>query len=201
MNVLDIVLISVLVLATARGLAKGMIREVVSVGSIWLGIFLATRYHYAVEPYLAIHITNPMSVQAASYLVVFLATVAACWIAAKVLRDTMKVTLTSWIDHAAGAALGLAEGALVCLVALFMLSTFLPDAKFYRQSTLAPLAEPHLTLVTDVLPDAVRRSMQEGGFSSPGPELPKLPDLSTLTGTKTKPAPAAPAEPAERPAP
>lgn len=200
MNVLDIVIISVLVLATARGLARGMLREVVSVGSIWLGIFLATRYHYAVEPYLAIHIANPMSVQAASYLVVFLATVAACWIVAKILRDTMKVTLTSWIDHAAGAGLGLAEGALVCMVTLLMLSTFLPDAKFYRQSTLAPLAAPHLNLISDILPDAVRRSMQDGGFTPPGEMLPALPDISTLVPV-TQPAPAAQPEAPAKPAP
>lgn len=185
MNALDIVFLSILVLATARGLSRGMLREVASVSFIALGIFLARRYHSDLEPYLASYLPAPMTTRAVSYLIVFFVTLTVCWLLAKKLRDTIKFTFSNRIDRVAGTLLGLAEGTLICMIPLLMLATFLPNAQFYRQSTLAHLAKPYLGLVIDALPDAVRHSIREGGFTPPGEELPELPDFSPIPGSST----------------
>ena len=168
MNVLDIILIAAVVLFAARGLMRGILKEVVSLGSILLGILLASKLHHTIEPYLAIHIEDPGSVQAASYLVVFLAAVGATWLVAKVVRDVFKFELKGWIDHALGAAFGMTEGALLSCIALLMLGTFMPRAAFLQESTLAPRAEPVLRLLSDFMPQSLRQSMEEAGFTPLG---------------------------------
>ncbi|MBU1249149.1 MAG: CvpA family protein, partial [Proteobacteria bacterium] len=86
MNIFDIILIAILVLATARGLFKGFVRELVSLGSIALGVFVASRFHDLLTPYLAQYMRNETSAMAASYLVLFLGTVFGAWILAKMFR-------------------------------------------------------------------------------------------------------------------
>ncbi len=168
MNVLDIILIAVMVLFAARGLMRGILKEAVSLGSILLGIFLASKLHHTIEPYLAIHIEDPGSVQAASYLVIFLLAVGLIWLLAKVVRDVFKFELTGWIDHALGAAFGLVEGAILSCIALLMLGTFMPQAAFLQESQLAPRAEPVLRLLSDFMPESLRQTMEEAGFTPPG---------------------------------
>lgn len=183
MNVLDIILIAAMVLFTARGLLRGIVKEFVSLGSVLLGILLASKLHHTIEPYLAIHIENPVSVQAAAYLVIFLATVGVVWLLAKVVRDVFKFELTGWIDHALGAAFGLAEGFLLSCVGLLMLATFLPQATFLRESTLAPRTEPVIRLLADFMPQSLIESMEEAGFTPPGQ------DEDTQEGNQTTNSP------------
>lgn len=167
MNFLDIAIIVVLILATIRGLSRGFVREAISLASLVLATLAAGRYHGLIAPHLAVYMKNSTSIAALSYLLTFLAVLAGCWLVALFLRNLLKVTLLGWLDHGAGAVLGLAEGVLACLVVLLLLNTFLPGMNTVRHSWLAPKAEPALRSLAGMAPGTWRNTLEERGIILP----------------------------------
>ncbi len=167
MNILDIVIIAILVLAVARGLFKGFVRELVSLGSIALGVFLASKFHGLLEPYLAQYLDGPSTVAAASYLAIFLGTVFGAWLLARLFNEMTEDSVAGGIDTILGGAFGFCEGVLISLVMVLMLGTFLPSADFYKNSTLTPRLAPAARLVAGFLPEAFTEAVTESGNQLP----------------------------------
>lgn len=167
MNFLDIALIAVLLLATIRGLSRGFVREAISLSALVLATLAAGRYHALIAPHLAVYMKNSTSIAAVSWLLAFLAVLAGCWLVALFLRNLLKVTLLGWLDHTAGAVLGLAEGGLICLVILLLLNTFLPGMDVVRRSSLAPAADPALRSLAGMAPETWRKTLEERGILLP----------------------------------
>jgi membrane protein required for colicin V production len=181
MNFLDVVIIAILILAAIRGLSKGFVREAISLASFSIATVAASRYHGILAPHLAVYMENTTSIAAVSYLITFLAVLVGCWLLALFLRNLLRVAVLGWLDGAAGAALGLAEGALVCLVLLLCLNTFLPGMETVRKSKLAPHADPALRALAGVAPDTWRQTLEERGIALPK-QPPSLRDLLEKNG-------------------
>jgi len=176
MNILDIVIIAIAVLATARGLFKGLVRELVSLSSIALGIFLASRFHGLLEPYLTQYVGGETTTMAASYLIIFLGTVFLTWLLARLFREATDNSLAGNIDTALGGLFGFMEGVLISLVLVLMLGTFLSSADFYKNSTLTPRLLPTAALVADFLPQELVEAVNDSGNA-----LPKAPQTEETT--------------------
>ena len=167
MNFLDVIILAILVLAAIRGLSKGFVREGVSLASLSVATLAASRYHGILAPHLAVYMESNASIAALSYLLTFLAVLVGCWLLALFLRNLLKVAVLGWLDHTAGAALGLAEGALASLVLLLFLNTFLPGMEMVRKSRLAPHADPALRALAEMAPDTWRQTLEERGIALP----------------------------------
>lgn len=167
MNVLDIIIIAILVLAVARGLFKGLIRELVSLGSIALGVFLASRFHGLLEPYLAEYLDGATTAMAASYLTIFLGTVFGAWLLAKVFREMTDDSVAGGIDTVLGGVFGLCEGVLISLILVLMLGTFLSSSGFYKNSTLTPKLMPAAAFLADFLPEELNEAVEDSGHQIP----------------------------------
>ncbi len=167
MNYLDIVIVAVVVLAATRGLARGFVKEAVSLCALVLATLGAARYHGIVAPHLAVYMDNATTVTAVSYLLTFLAIMALAWLFALFLRNLLKITLLGWLDTLAGGVLGFAEGAILCLILLLLLSAFLPDLDVLRSSRLAPMADPAVKALARMTPDEVRAPLEERGIVLP----------------------------------
>lgn len=167
MNILDITIITILILATARGLFKGLFREFLSLGSIAVAIFLAYRCHGYLEPYLAQYLDGETTTMAASYLAIFLGTVLLAWLLGHLFKKATDESIAGNIDTALGGVLGFLEGVLVSLVLVLMLGTFLSSADFYKESSLTPRLIPATSLVADFLPKALVDAVKESGNELP----------------------------------
>lgn len=167
MNILDIILIAAMVLLTARGLVRGLFKEALSLGSLFIGIFVAMKFHHFLEPYIAVHLSNADTVRAASYLATFLITLALIWLIAKVVTDAIAPTPAGWINIALGGLFGLCEGLVLCTAALYVLLTFLPNTEMVKQSSLAPSFRPLVEMFAGQMPEGMRETIEDQGYEPP----------------------------------
>lgn len=171
MNILDIIIIALLVLATARGLFKGLVKELISLSSIALAIFMASRFSGLLQPYIAQYVDGETTTKAASYLAIFLGTVLLAWLIAKVFREATDDSIAGNIDTALGGLFGFCEGVLISLVIVLMLGTFLSSADFYKESSITPRLLPAAAMVADFLPQELVDAVKDSGN-----ELPEAPE-------------------------
>ena len=181
MNILDIVFIILLFFFLARGLMRGLLMELASIGGLLLGFYAANHYRTLALPLVRKVVDNPDHATLAAYVLVFLAVMAAVTIIVAVLRHVLKVSMLSWADHLLGGVLGFLKGALLSAIIVLVLTMAMPGAEFVQGS----LIRPHLTQVSDwmsrFLPEDLKDDYQQGrelllsGPPEPLP-LPELPD-------------------------
>ncbi len=173
MNSLDIIIIAIMVLVGFRGFCRGLIHEAVSLCSLLIGIFVASRLHVIFVPHLKVYIQSPGTVQALSYLITFLATMVALFLLVRFLKGVLKITMLTGVDKLAGAAFGCLEGLLFSLVVLLLMKAVMPNTALIKQSVFAKHTDPALVLLANFTPEPVRETLEEGGFALPKPlEMP-----------------------------
>jgi membrane protein required for colicin V production len=169
MNSLDIIIIAIVGLVGFRGYHRGLIKEAVSLSSVFVGLFVASHLHGVLVPHLKLYFANMGMVQALSYLLTFLATLVALWFLVRFLQDVLKVAMLTVVDKAAGAAFGAVEGLLLSLVLLLLLKAMLPGTLVVKQSAFAQKTDPALVLLANFTPAPIRETLEEGGFALPRP--------------------------------
>ncbi len=171
MNFLDITLIIITGIFLARGFFRGLVKEIISLVSIGLAYFMASRYHDLLSPHLKVYLSNESTIRALSYVLIFFGILIICWLLAKIIRQFLELALLGWLDRSAGAVFGAVEGGLLCLLLLLLLQSFLPNAQFIKESKIVPYAQPAVDKLADFTPDNVRTSLQERGIVLPSPEV------------------------------
>jgi len=141
MNFLDIILICIVVLFTARGFFRGLVQEILSLMAFVLAIFLASNFDHLLQPHLILYIDSEITVGALSYALIFFGTLLIVWLITRLIRTMLEISLLGWLDRTAGGVFGLVEGILVCLIGLMFLKTFAPEADILTESALAPQAQ------------------------------------------------------------
>lgn len=195
MNFLDILFIVVIALFTLRGFYRGLVREIISILSIFLAFTIASRYHHVLSPHLTVYINNEATVQSISYVLVFFGVLVICWAVARLLRELLEIALLGWLDRLAGLLFGMLEGGVVLLITLLILTSFFKNATFMKESTLAPKARPALVYVMQFMPDSFKETMRKRGLKVPErdeasfikPDHPDLDDLINDTVENTQP--------------
>ncbi|KAB1440283.1 CvpA family protein [Pseudodesulfovibrio senegalensis] len=170
MNFLDITLIIITVIFLARGFFRGLVKEIISLVSIGLAYFMASRYHEVLSPHLKVYLSSETTIRALSYVLIFFGVLLICWVLAKIIRQFLELALLGWLDRSAGAVFGAAEGALLCLLLLLLLQSFMPDAQFLRDSQIVPHVQPAVDKLADFTPSDVRSTLRGKGINLPTPE-------------------------------
>ena len=169
MNSLDIIIIAIICLVGFRGYNRGLIKEAVSLVSVFVGLFMAAHLHTIFVPHLKVYFANPGTVLALSYLITFLGTLVALWFLVQFLQGVLKLAMLTVVDKAAGAAFGVVEGMLLSLVLLLLLKAMLPGTAAVKNSVFAQKTEPALVLLANFTPTPIRETLEEGGFALPRP--------------------------------
>ena len=115
MNILDIIILICLVPAIIQGIRKGFVSQVISTASIFIGIWLASKYSIAVAGWLGGFITNA-SEQALKITGFALILVAACLIlllVGKVLEGLVKLITLGWLNRLLGVAFAIVKCVLI----------------------------------------------------------------------------------------
>jgi membrane protein required for colicin V production len=162
MNTLDIILLLLLALTLVRGLFRGFVKEISSIVALIVGFILANHYHDQLLPVVSGILPDPVLANLISYALPFIVGVVLVLIIAAVLRYLLKITLLGWVDRLAGGTMGLIKGALLSILIVLLLTTFLlPPADILRTSRFAPYVNQFSALLVELMPPEFRRKFDE----------------------------------------
>lgn len=126
MNLLDGVLAVILGYCLVRGIFRGLIKEVSAIIGVLGGYYAAYTYYPSMARFLAQWISNPGYLNIISFIAIFLIVFWIVSIIGVVLKYLMNIAFLGWADRISGAAFGALKAALINLVLILVLTTFLP---------------------------------------------------------------------------
>jgi membrane protein required for colicin V production len=126
MNWVDILVIVLVLGLGFLGWRNGLIRWAFTLIGGVIGVVLAGRLYTTFAP--MVPMDNEGFRQAIAFGAIFLAVMVAAWIGARLLKTVMSVLMIGWVDHAAGAALGLLAGALAATAVISAMGIVPSDA-------------------------------------------------------------------------
>ncbi len=139
MNVLDLFFVVVLGFFLFRGIYRGLVLEVASIGGLIAGFLAANRFYMDVYPWVQDIINNETWAQIISYLSIFLISMAAVALLAFFLRSLLRMIMLGWLDRMGGGLLGFIKAGLICSISLLLLTVFLPaEHSLVADSRIAP---------------------------------------------------------------
>ena len=142
MNGIDIAILVILCGFLLKGLLRGLLKEVCSLAGLFVGAFLAFRYHGSLAEALLKQVDLPAEIAVAiTFTVLFLATMIFFMVLGFLLSRIVKLLFLGGFNRLIGGFFGLSQGVLLLAVLLFALSLRpLPWGmdKVMKQAYLAP---------------------------------------------------------------
>jgi membrane protein required for colicin V production len=138
MSMLDLLVLLVLILAVVRGLMRGLINTLFSLGAWILAFAMGKWGALIVAPLLPMGIESPAIRYFSGFAVIFLLVLIGMLLLGHVLTSLVKSAGLGSLDKVLGGVLGLAKG-LVILVGLTLAAglTSLPRTDFWKQAMLS----------------------------------------------------------------
>jgi membrane protein required for colicin V production len=163
MNALDIGLLILLVLGTAMGLARGLVRIVIGLLSVVVAFFLASRYQDTIAAVLIERHVSENPARIGAYVLVFIATMLAGGLLAWVVGKILKLAMLSFPDRLAGGAVGLLAALLAAAFVVHPIVASAPNgSRLLATSKLAPYLSVVADLGNAAAPDAVAKRYETG---------------------------------------
>ena len=138
MNVLDLIVLLVLLVAVVRGLMRGMVDTLFSLVA-WILAFVLGKWGASLAaPLLPVAVESPSIRYFAAFAVIFLVVLIGVLLLGHALASLVKAAGLGGADRMLGGVLGLAKG-LVILVGLTLAAglTSLPRTDFWKQASLS----------------------------------------------------------------
>ena len=159
LNLLDWLLLAVIGLSILLGVFRGFMREVISLAGWVAGIWLAVLYAAAVGAWLPFAADWPLARTAVAAVVIVVGCVFAAALLGWVVRELLAAARLSAADRTLGGLFGLARGALIIALAVFLVrDTALNQEPLWRESLMLPPIEAALALALQQFPEAAIRA-------------------------------------------
>lgn len=174
MNPIDIAVAALCALFGVFGILRGLIRQVISLGGLVAGHLAGVRYYEAAVSWL--NLSFPYS-KVVGYAVVFLAVYLLFLLVGSFIEGKVHASKLSFMDRIAGLAVGVAKGALLSVLLVFLLVIFLPkDSEALRTSKAAPVCISAGHMLAEAFPDrfadTFREKIRAAQKQPPGPPPP-----------------------------
>ena len=137
MNGLDWLIAGILVLSVLHAAAQGFVFELFSLAGTVFGYLLAAWEYPVVARYLAPYVKSEVVASGAGFLLIFVAVVILAGIAGRIARWATTSVGLRWFDRLLGGAFGFLRGALVVVVLVMAMASFLPSSRALAGSSLA----------------------------------------------------------------
>jgi len=149
MTTVDYIVIATVLLSILFGAVRGFLRESIALLGWLVGLWLAWRYAYVVEPYLGGALEGTELQGWAARVIVLLAVVTASWILGSLLSYLVQRSgLTLGVDRMLGGIFGLVRGAVIIGFAVMLgEAAELKSEDWWRESRLLPLGEEMATVL------------------------------------------------------
>lgn len=120
MSGIDITILAVVLFCGIMGLYWGIIRQVLAIVGFVAGLILAVTYERDVADLLSSWVTDDTVARIIAFIVIMLAVSGAVSLIASLLHKLAGLLFLGWVDHLAGAVLGLVQGAFICATVLIV---------------------------------------------------------------------------------
>lgn len=125
MGTLDIILLICFVPALVRGIQKGLVEQLISLVSIFVGAWMAYRFAEPLSVWLTQFINvEPKILGVASFAVIVILTVFLLALLGKLLAKTLKLASLGFVDKLLGVVFALLKAALIIGLLIFVFDTF-----------------------------------------------------------------------------
>ena len=166
MNPFDIVIVIILVVTLARGIFRGLVKELASIIGVLGGFYAAYSYYPYVGRPLAQWISQSGWANIVGFILVFTVVYLIVSILGVIIKYLLSIAFLGWVDRLCGALFGALKGWMICAVLLVALIAFLPsNSDLVRTSLLSPyikkLAQPMARVVTKEMRQRYTRNAQE----------------------------------------
>ena len=163
MNWVDWAVAALLMLLAVRGYQRGLIVQLSTFVAVGLGIAGGLYLHQAAVPLLP-DISQPEIQLAASFALVFGGIAISVGVLGRVLRAAIHALFLGGLDRLLGAVLGLLIGLQVLLIAVLLVSRYVPEGGQYLQAgTSGPLLIDLLEKLQPLLPDDFGAALEPYG--------------------------------------
>jgi len=137
MNWVDYIIIGIIALSALVGLARGLIREVLSLGTWIAALVIAWLLHQEVADMLSTQLSHPMVRKGVAFVGLVLLTLLAGAILAAILTTLIDTVGLSGLDRVLGMAFGGARGVVLVAMAVYLAAlTPAPSDPVWKASTL-----------------------------------------------------------------
>lgn len=116
MNWLDALFVLIVVYSLARGIARGIARELLGLGALVLGLLCGFWFYPVAGAYLGSWIHSHAVANLAGFLLIFFACLLLGGLAGTLIAKLLRLVKLSWLDRLLGAAFGVVRGVLLCAV-------------------------------------------------------------------------------------
>jgi|APFre7841882724_1041349.scaffolds.fasta_scaffold79525_2 membrane protein required for colicin V production len=138
MVVVDYVILSIIAISALIGLARGFLREILSL-AIWaLAVILALGFADQMVPLLPKRIDGESLRFVAAFAVIFVGTLLAGAVVQWLVGRMVATTGLSGTDRLIGLVFGALRGAVVCIVAAIALRPFMAEQAWWQESRVMP---------------------------------------------------------------
>ncbi|WP_428247555.1 CvpA family protein [Ferrovibrio sp.] len=175
-NPVDLGVFAILLVSALLALFRGFVGLVLSTAG-WIAAVIATWYFFPpAEAFARQYIQSGLLAGIAAGAGIFLPTLIFCSILTHLIAERVRSSAISAIDRSLGFLLGLARGALIVIVAFWVLDKFVmkPNAEpgWYTESRTRPLATQAYTWLYDRVIEQLTGSRSAGAASPAAPASP-----------------------------
>lgn len=171
MTVVDVVIIFVICLSTFFSLIRGFVKEVISLGSWLMAIWLATSFSTRLAVLLPSGIESEAVRQAVGFGVLFVLTLMVGSLVNYLVAGFVKKTGLSGADRIFGLLFGFLRGAVIILVFVVIGGmTPLPQQSWWQSSVLLERFQRVVVEMQDFLPNDMRMSFEPADVTETLPQ-------------------------------
>ncbi|PUA19058.1 CvpA family protein [Glaciimonas sp. PCH181] len=155
MTIFDYLVLFVLICSVLIGTLRGLVKEILSLASWVIALFVANAYGESLAVLLPDVIPGAVTRLIVAFLALFIGVRLLMMLLSMVLDGLVKATGLSVADRGLGGLFGLARGAVIVVVAVLVCgTTAIPKQSFWRDAELSPLAVTAANTALPFLPEA-----------------------------------------------
>jgi membrane protein required for colicin V production len=162
MNLADLLIVIVLVVAVISAFVKGFFVEVFSLAGVILGLFIAAANYGGFSLWVLRVVHNREAANLIAFLLIVLVVMVLASIAGRLLRGLFRSVGLGIVDRLLGAVFGLVEGCVVVTLILMGIVAFLPRQDWLSNSRLAPVFLTAAQGGSQVVPFALGEEIRQG---------------------------------------
>lgn len=138
LNILDIILLLCFIPALVNGFRKGLIDQIISIGSLFLGVFLAYRWAVGLSIELAPYFetTDPALHKILSFFIILVVVFIVMKIIGALIDKLLKITTLGWLNSLLGLAFSILVATIVIGLLLMGLTWLNTKVNFISQEVL-----------------------------------------------------------------
>ena len=162
MNWIDFVFIALILISGLISLYRGFVREVFSVVTWVVAIWVGIRFAGTVAVYLPAALSDETLRLGVAFAVLFILVLIAGGVIGIVMTRLVRGTGLTGTDRALGIVFGLLRGVLIVALLVFLASlTLAPEETWWQESRLVPEFERIVGWLLDQLPETLRERLRD----------------------------------------